>query len=231
MVYLSVIIFFMSIVITPAIAQHNNSPACLAIPVDIGPGAVPAADQNRVCSAAEKAIAFFHAHDIKIQRPIRIRLHQDELRNDANHIGLYNISNGSIDIVTLDHAMNHCAEKPPFGVQMNATLYTSFIIHEVAHAIADQNINRMTATRIVQEYLAYVTQFATMDANARSNILQQYRVAPFERVEDMSLTYYQLNPNAFGVKAFLHYQTLDDSSGFIEDLLSGAIKPGKDQIE
>jgi hypothetical protein len=63
-----------------------------------------------------------------------------------------------------------------------------------------------------------------MEPNVRSKILQEYSVAPFAGVEDMSLTYYELDPNAFGVKVFLHYQSLADKSGFIQGLLSGSIK-------
>lgn len=202
---------------------------CGDIPVDVGE--VSSQDRNLVCEAAKKARAFFRIHGIEIQRKIRIQSHQDEIKNHANHIGLYRANRDHIDMVTLDHARHHCSEKPPFDIRMDEGLYVSFVIHEVAHAIADQNITRSASSRVVQEYLAYVTQFSTMERRAQQKILQKYRVSPFNGVEDMSLTYYQLDPNAFGVKSFLHYQTLQDKSGFIQGLLSGTIRPNAKQVD
>lgn len=215
--------------IIPVSAQEQSSFTCPATPIDISP--VSSQDQVLVCNAAEKARIFFQSHGIEIQRQVHIQLHQDEIKNHAHHIGLYHANKNHIDMVTLDHATHHCSEKPPFNIQMNDALYVSFVVHEVAHAIADQNFNEKPSSLIVPEYLAYVTQFSTMDTHAQNQILQKYKVAPFSGIEDMSLTYYQLDPNAFGVKAFRHYQSLPDKSRFIQDLLSGAIKPNAPQME
>lgn len=214
---------------TPVVAQQKNVSTCPTIPVQVSP--VSSKDQALVCDAAEKARAFFQSHGIEIKRQIRIRLHQDEIKDHAHHIGLYRANKDHIDMVSLNHAKFHCNEQPPFDVEMNEELYVSFVIHEVAHAIADQNFSRTPSSRVLQEYLAYVTQFSSMDAGAQDKILQKYKVAPFASIQDMSLTYYQLDPNAFGVKAFLHYRSLSDKSRFIQGLLSGAIKPNKAQME
>jgi hypothetical protein len=114
---------------------------------------------------------------------------------------------------------------------MNNALYASFVIHEVAHAIAEQNFNSAPASLIAPEYLAYVAQLSTMDEPLRLQILQGYQVTPFAGIQDMSSIYYALDPNAFGVKAFLHYESLKDKTRFIQGLLTGAIKPVRPQRE
>jgi hypothetical protein len=218
---LVVIFLAVSSGVAPVGAEEKISFICPAVPVHVVPAS--AKDQTLVCNAADKAHGFFRSHGIEIKRQIHIRLHQEEIQNHENHIGLYHAKKDLIDMVTLDHARHQCSEKPPFDIQMNEGLYSSFVVHEISHAIADQNFGG-TQSLIVQEYLAYVTQFSTMEPNVRSKILQEYSVAPFAGVDDMSLTYYELDPNAFGVKVFLHYQSLADKSGFIQGLLSGSIK-------
>lgn len=230
--YLIAVTFVGTLSATPAVAtEEDDATICENIQIDMAPGF--SSDRELICKAAQKARVFFQSHGITVKRRIRIRLHQDELNDHANHIGLYDARKDHIEMVTLEHARYHCNEQPPFDVQMDHILYESFVVHEVAHAIAGQNFSSTTtpSSIVVQEYLAYVTQFTTMNADARSKILQKYKLAPFTGIEDMSLTYYQLDPNAFGVKAFRHYHSLTNKSGFIQGLLSGAIKPSSTQTE
>ena len=230
--YLIAVTFVGTLSATPAVAtEEGEASFCANIEIDTASGF--SSDRELICKAAHSARVFFQSHGITNKRRIRIRLHQDELNNHANHIGLYDARKDHIEMVTLEHARYHCNEQPPFDVQMDRELYQSFVVHEVAHAIASQSFshNIIPSSIVVQEYLAYVTQFSTMDEDARSKILQKYKVTPFTGIEDMSLTYYQLDPNAFGVKAFRHYQSLANKSGFIQGLLSGDIKPGLNQMD
>lgn len=226
---LLVVIFLMVIRgVAPVGAEERAMFICPSVPIHVG--SVFDKEQTLVCNAAEKARGFFLTHGIEIKRKIHIRLHQEEIENHANHIGLYHAKKDLIDMVTLEHARHHCLEEPPFDIQMNEELYSSFVIHEISHAIADQN-SGSTQSLIGQEYLAYVAQFSTMEPSVKNKILREYNIKPFASVEDMSLTYYELNPNAFGVKSFLHYQSLTDKSSFIQGLLSGSIKPNSEQVE
>ncbi len=184
-----------------------------------------------VCDGAEKAHAFFHSHEIEIKRPIHIKLHAAGINKYPAHIGLYSSKKDQIDLLTLEHAKLLCVRLRPFSMPMNESLYLSFVAHEVAHAIADQNLQKRPSSLIVHEYLAYVTQFATMDLQPQTEILQHYNLEPFQGLENMSLTYYKLNPSAFGVKVFLHYQSLPNQSLFIQGLLSGLIKPEAYDLE
>ncbi len=183
------------------------------------------------CDGAQMALAFFQSHKIEIKRPIHIKLHSAGINNYPAHIGLYSSKKNQIDLITLEHAKSLCVSLRPFGMPMNESLYLSFVAHEVAHAITDQNLKNRPSSLILHEYLAYVTQFATMDLQPRTEILQRYNLEPFQGLENMSSTYYKLNPCAFGVKVFLHYQSLPNQSHFIQGLLSGLIKPESHELE
>ena len=207
---------------TPVIADLPAQP-CADLQVEVI--STSTADFDRVCAGAAKADAFFRSHGITMQKPIQIRLHESMINSHPAHIGLYDSKQHQIDLLSYPQTLEQCREKPPFGVSMCEPIYISFVTHEISHAIADQNFQYRPVPMIAQEYLAYVAQFATMETNARSQILQLYDVEPFDGLENMSIIYYELNPNAFGVKAFLHYQSLSSPGEFIRDLLSGDTKP------
>ena len=59
----------------------------------------------------------------------------------------------------------------------------------------------------------------------RSSILRRYTVEAFSEIDEMSMTYYALDPSAFAVKAYRHYLTLSDPAQFLADLLADAVKP------
>ncbi|MCK5662552.1 MAG: hypothetical protein KAI17_03650 [Thiotrichaceae bacterium] len=206
--------------VAAAIDSFSNCPG-LSVYVDSN------SSKNRalVCEGAEKARTFFLSHQIQIKRPIHIKLHAAGINNYPAHIGLYDSKKDQIDLLTLEHAKLLCASLRPFGMPMNESLYVSFVAHEVAHAIADQNLKTRPSSLVLHEYLAYVTQFSTMELQPQTEILKRYNLEAFQSLENMSLTYYRLDPSAFGVKVFLHFQSLPNQSQFIQGLLSGRIKP------
>ena len=204
-----------------AASQGPQAVDCPAIEVEVT--AESPEDRALVCEGAIRAQAFFRMHGIAMKQPIRIRLHRSAIENYAFHIGVYDASQRRIDLLTSAAAKRLCLLQSPFGLPMDAPLYISFVVHEVAHAIADQNFRVRPSSQVAHEYIAYAAQLAMLPAAQRSEILQRYTVAAFDSIDDMSLTYQALNPSAFGVKVFRHYQSLPDQGVFIRDLLSGTL--------
>ncbi len=204
-----------------AAAQAAQAVDCPAIAVEVT--AESPQDRALVCEGAILARAFFRRHGIAMKHPIRIRLHRSAIEDYAFHIGVYDAAQRRIDLLTPAAAQRLCRLHSPFGLPMDAPLYISFVVHEVAHAIADQNFKVRPSSQVAHEYIAYAAQLAMLPAAQRSEILQRYTVAAFDSIGDMSSTYHALDPSAFGVKVFRHYQSLPDQGVFIRDLLSGAL--------
>jgi hypothetical protein len=200
--------------------QRGQAIDCPAIEVQVT--AESPQDRALVCEGAMQARAFFLRHGIEMKHPIRIGLHRSALKSYAFHIGVYDASRRRIDLLTSAAARRLCRLQSPFGLPMDAPLYTSFVVHEVAHAIADQNFAIRPVSQVVHEYIAYAAQLTMLPAAQRSEILQRYTVAAFDNIDDMSSTYHALDPSAFGVKVYRHYQALPDKGAFIRELLSGA---------
>lgn len=207
----------------PVSAAEKADSTCPAIVVNIGLGSV--ADRALVCYGAAKARGFFRSHGIGVKRRIRIRLHAAGIGERANHIGLYDAKNDQVELLTFEQAKRQSIKDTLFGMQMDEPLYVSVVVHEIAHAIAGQNFEIRPAPLVAQEYIAYAAQLSTMEPGMRSKILQQYDLAAYGGIEEMSSTYYGLNPSGFGIKAFRHYQSLPGRSQFLRGLLTGVIRP------
>lgn len=226
--FLYLLILLASIARGPALAAEKTiTHRCSDIMVEVI--STSTEDHERICTGAQQADAFFASHGIKVQHPIRIQLHESAINQHPAHIGLYDSRQHKIDLLSYRQALEQCSEQPPFDVPMCEPIYRSFVVHEISHAIVDQNLQYRPASLVAQEYLAYAAQFDTMDEDLREKILQGYDVEPFDDFDNMSVIYYELDPNAFGVKAFLHYQSLAEPGRSIRDLLSGELKPAVQQ--
>jgi len=188
-------------------------------------------DAVLVCSGAGRAMRFFDHLDLPHVRNILFRLHPALARHDTAHIGYYDAHSQRIDFLTYAACAEQCATQPPFKLPMNEELYIGFAAHETSHAVIDEVTAGRPLSRVAHEYLAYVVQISTMAPAERDAMLQGYGLQAFENPQQISLTYYALNPCAFGVKAYRHYTTLPDPTGFIHDLLDGKVRLGASRGE
>lgn len=188
-------------------------------------------DATLVCNGAQRAIRFFQDLDLPVARKIRFQLHRTLPREDAAHVGYYDARSHRIDFLTYAACVEQCATRPPFKLPMNEELFVSFAAHETTHAIVDEITAKRPLSRIAHEYLAYVVQISTMAPAVRNALLQGYDFPGFEHAGQISLTYYALDPCAFGVKAYRHYKALSDPAGFLRGLLDGGIRLGNSRGE
>lgn len=188
-------------------------------------------DRILVCRGASKGLDFLSSHGFTLGRLIRIRLHDRPIGGEGVHIGLFDARTGMVDLLTFEQAQRQCAEQPPFRTAMDAALYESFVVHEIAHAITARQATNGPVSRTAHEYIAYSAQLSTMATAKRAQILDRYRVRAFTGSQDMSATYYALDPSAFGVKAYRHFAALEDPAAFLKQLASGTIGGGRRERE
>ena len=188
-------------------------------------------DYMLVCQGLRNAVDFFHRQGIDIKHSIKVMVHDGAIKDHLEHIGLYNSAHERVDILSHRYARLLSEKTPPFGAQMDDSMYISFATHEFAHAIAEQSFMYEPHSRVVQEYIAYVVQLDSMGEALREQIVGSYQVAAFESFDEVSLIYYLLDPSAFGVKAYKHFSTLDDPDKFINKLLTGEIRAANQRSE
>lgn len=184
-------------------------------------------DRRLLCEAAQKATQFFHRYGLSRRHALRIIVREEaETRGGSIEIGRYESKSGEVNMLSFEAYRRENAGKRPFRSPVNQALYISFGVHEIAHAIADENFRVSPVPWLAQEYIGAVAQFATMDPDLRNRILKRYRLTAFDTPESMSSIYYQLDPGAFAIKAYLHYDALEDPQTFLQDLLTGSIVLG-----
>jgi hypothetical protein len=93
----------------------------------------------------------------------------------------------------------------------------------VAHRIAEANFSVTEPTLVAQEYIAYVTLFATLPPPERERLLAAFPGAGFGSAREMSAIYYGLSPNGFGAQAYRHFLKPGNGAPFVRQILSGQV--------
>lgn len=108
-----------------------------------------------------------------------------------------------------------------FGIPIDRSLYRSLVSHEVAHAVADSNFMIHNPSIQAKEYIAYVTQFTTMEPALREQILSQFPNEGFESDCQMNSTIYLYDCMSFGIRTYLHFLELADGRDYLHAILNG----------
>lgn len=225
---LSMTLLLMSSPIARGMSPGNNELisflSCQGIDVTVLGGDLE--DRLLACEGARLAIHFLDRMEFATSNPIQVSLLQTLPEVGTNHIGLYDSRTDRVFMLTLAASRIAGEENSAFNVPMEKRIYQSFVSHEVAHAIANRFYRDKNAQLLAHEYLAYVTQLVVMDADLRSEVLDKFTQEPFVNLDELSLIYYQMAPCAFGVKAYLHFLTIENRPAFLHDILSGRIQLG-----
>ena len=177
------------------------------------------------CQAAQEALGFFAVNGLDTSGPVKVNL-VSELPDvaGASSYGCYDHSTRSVHMLHF----SDCLERGPWAdLPIDRTLYKSLLTHEVAHALAAMNFSVPRPGVLAHEYLAYVTMFSTMPAGKRERVLAKFPGTGFESVDQMSVTYYLMDPLRFGAEAYRHFLKLEDGKTFLKDVLAGRISIGR----
>jgi len=177
------------------------------------------------CQAAMEALGFFAVNGLDTSSAVKVYLVSElpDVAGAASY-GCYDHSTRSVHMLHF----SDCLEQGPWAdLPIDRTLYKSLLIHEVAHALADRNFSVPRPGVLAHEYLAYVTMFATMPAGKRERVLEKVPGTGFESVDQMSVTYYLMDPLRFGAEAYRHFLKLEDRKTFLKDVLSGRVSIGR----
>jgi hypothetical protein len=172
------------------------------------------AEREQVCLAAEAAIRFLrdagfayeNGHELTV-RPVE----KPPAHYFGREFGHFDVQRNEICMLPLAAATRATGERGVFDMPMNEALWSSYVSHEVAHAVAERHfaagVRRFTAS----ECIAGVTQLVTMQPALREAILARYPgLAPYRSTAEMSSLYYLMAPAQFAIKVYLYYIDLGD---------------------
>jgi hypothetical protein len=181
-------------------------------------------DQHLTCEAAAAALSLMHNYNMELPPRLEIEI-VDEINgsHDISRFGQFDPFVGKITVVSWKACKEAGMAWRPFGQPMDRALYRSFITHEVAHAVADWNFKIADPAFVAHEYLAYVIQLISMPDDLRASILQAIDIPAFQHTDEITETYYSLNPDYFAVKSFRHFMQAKDQTALIRRLLAGKL--------
>lgn len=185
--------------------------------------AATADDKERICSAAQKALAFLAAYDLHLKRPVTIEIINGLIdSNGYIAFGSYNRRLNEIKLMSYQAIIN--TEQPPqmYDQPFDQEHYQGAVAHEIAHAVFEHNSRDIPNqhSNATQEYLAHATQLGILNAQRRQEIIAAQDVGAWESGDSISEIYMAFNPAGFAVKSYLHLTQLKDPLPFVTILLN-----------
>lgn len=181
-------------------------------------------DARVACEAAERATTFLQTLGLDVSAEVYLEIVPALDTQDTDTIA------GYLEATQNRGVMLNYREFRKFGtwlrVPITREIYRGLVAHEVAHVIAARNFRMPTPTIQAQEYIAYVTTLATLEAAQRARIMQQYDGDGFDTEQQMNPTIYLCDPMRFGVEAYRHFLKQGDKAGYFGAILTGRVLAG-----
>lgn len=174
-------------------------------------------DAHTVCEAAHLAVAVMTEHGFLVAQPLAIDVVHN-LPDKPHLLGTFNPKLEKIEILSYEDCAKRALTKPPFRVPMDLSMHRSFVVHEIAHTIAQQNFAISDPSVAAQEYIAYSVQLATMAPTLRETILARDQLDPFEDEFEITTVYLAFDPSSFAVKVYRHLTEVADAPSFYQQL-------------
>lgn len=176
-------------------------------------------DSLLACEGARDAIVFLQSYDLVVPDNIVIELLRElPAEVSSSTAGCYLESERLVLILVYSEFRKF---KTWFGIPIDRSLYRSLVSHEVAHLLADFNFTISKPSIQAKEYIAYITQFSTMEPPLRERVLSDFPGKAFEGDWQMSTTIYMFDCMGFGVRAYRHFLKLADGDEYLHAILSG----------
>jgi len=179
------------------------------------------ADALAACEGARDAIVFLESNGLRVTGEIAISLSAKlPTAVSSSAAGCYLESERKVLILVYPEFRKL---KTWFGIPIDRSLYRSLVSHEVAHLVADHNFKVSKPSIKAKEYIAYVTQFSTMEPALRRRVLLQFPCDGFEGDWQMGATIYMFDCMKFGVRAYRHFLKMANGRDYLHAVLNGEV--------
>jgi hypothetical protein len=175
------------------------------------------------CEAVKSAARFFESSGLSMPKNIQIIVvdGQSTPLLEVHEMANYDCRQNAIRVLAYQPAVKATEmNEPGLGRITTRAHWRSYINHELAHAAIHTGCSKACPSRAIHEYVAAVAQIASLSKKQRTELLEPYRdLEPFDRLSDITETYYAINPQYFAVKSYKHYRQLSDPRAFFRDVL------------
>jgi hypothetical protein len=211
----------------PAWTQPRPAEGLLCAETQVSVHGVGGVEAEKACQGVVDAVTFLASLGLDTNAPVEVHVVDRLPHVPPGHRAFGGHAKSERRIYMLTFA--ECAAiAPASAFPVDLAVYRSLVAHEVAHHVASMNFRVERPTRVAHEYIAYVTMFSTMPADARERILGLYAGEGLVSEREIGLTMYMVDPHRFGAKAYRHFTQPGGGAPFIERILSGRALTAED---
>ena len=194
---------------------------CPEGPVDVA--APSPEDRNLICAAAADALRLLDQCRIAPRWALRVEV-MPEVRHPLGHIvlGLLDTKRQRI-LVTQESSVAALIEETPYAALPLQAFYRSLIVHEVVHAVMDQNLKRAAATHAAYEYPAYALQIESLAPEDRDVFLSAFDQEAVKSEALFNDPVLFFDPYLFAARAYHHFKKSPDGCAHLNGLLQGSV--------
>ncbi len=179
-------------------------------------------DRKGACLGAYYAMAFLEAHGLRLGGPIKINMVPRLIeKTPGNLFAQFDPRDGEAYVLGFSALLSLDARL--FGLPMDRDLHQSLAAHEVAHVIANRNFLTEDPPLAAHEYIACVTQLATMPPEHRARILARFPGKRFQTDLEIDSFVFLVSPEYFAVAAYRHFIGSGDGAAVFRRMLTGKI--------
>ena len=199
---------------------------CRASVVEVS--AARSTDVKDACKAVSFATNFLNSVGLNLPPNVSIRLvsKPEPFVLGDFELGRFSSTQNAITVLDYRAAVEATrGNRAGLGRIVSRNQWRSYIVHELAHATVHMNRGVDCPSRSIHEYVASVAQISAIPRKELELLMSDYRdLAPFGETGEISEIYYAINPHAFAVKAYKHYQKLIDPRAFLQYVMGLSIE-------
>ena len=192
---------------------------CIEAPIEVT--ALSSEDRDVICAAAADALGLLGRCGIVPRWTLRLEI-MPEVRHPLGRVvlGLLDTKRQRI-LVTQAASIAPLIEETPYAALPPRAFYRSLIVHEVVHAVMDQNLKRAALTHAAYEYPAYALQIESLGQEDRDIFLTSFDQAALMSDALFNDVVLFFNPYLFAARAYHHFKRSSNGCGYLNGLLQG----------
>jgi hypothetical protein len=203
--------------VEPKHADHNR---CAEGAIDVV--ASSAEERAFACVAAADALRLLSHCGIAPRWSLNVEI-MPEVRHPLGRVVL-----GLLDtrrkraLITQESNAYALIKETPYAALPRRAFYRSLIVHEVVHAVVDQNLKRAASTHAAYEYPAYALQIESLAPEHRDIFLSSFDQTALRSDALFNDPVLFLDPYLFAARAYSHFKRSLDGCAYLNGLLEGS---------
>lgn len=174
-----------------------------------------------LCAMAQEAIDTFSSCNLPQLRPVVIDVVDEIVHPHASCLAAYDCALDRIRIVVRDSYEGLVEPDDPYASFPPAILLRTLLIHEMSHALIEQNTPGRDVALVDHEYVAAAMELESMPPEWRERVLD-YSLIGAPSLSRIDIWIYRLEPRRFAANAWLHFRLPESGCDLIGALVDGS---------